>query len=119
MPRIGLHLRELSPNQRIFHRERMQALHPDWSGRQLDCCLYWQAGARKALRAEIGRWLAELPLGGGLRIVHTPEATGVNLTETMRSAGIALEWPPDRLAYQIVLAGMPANNEQPTPKDQA
>lgn len=42
-------------------------------------------------------------------VVLTPEAHGVNLTETMRSAGIVLEWPPDRLAYQIVLAGTPAH----------
>lgn len=101
------------------HRERMRVLHPDWSGRQLDCCLYWQAGARKALRTEIGRWLAEQPLGVSLRIVATPEANGVNLTETMRSAGIVVDWPPDQVAYQIVLAGAPANNQQPATKDGA
>lgn len=41
-------------------------------------------------------------------VVHTPEANGVNLTETMRSAGITLQWPTDQVAYQIVLAGNPA-----------
>ncbi|OQB78726.1 MAG: hypothetical protein BWX88_05091 [Planctomycetes bacterium ADurb.Bin126] len=95
------------------HRERMRAKHPDWTRRQLDCCLYWQPGARKALRAEVAAWITEQPLGmsGRFQIVATPEATGVNLTETMRSAGIVLEWPPNDFAYQIVLAGTPASTE--------
>lgn len=91
------------------HREWMRGLHPDWSPRQLDCCLYWQMGARKRLRDEIVKWTMESPFERLAMIaVETPEACGVNLTETMRSAGIVLEWPPDRVAYQIVLAGWPA-----------
>ena len=35
------------------HVEKMRKKHPDWSGRQLACCLYWQGTARKALCNEL------------------------------------------------------------------
>lgn len=31
---------------------------------------------------------------------------GVNVTETMKNAGVILEWPPANIAYQIALAGV-------------
>ena len=39
-------------------------------------------------------------------IIACPEACGVNLTATMQKIGIELEWPPENVAYQIVLAGI-------------
>ena len=86
------------------HVARMRGRQPDWSDRQLRCCLYWQPKARKELRANICRFLAA---HRGLVVADTPEANGVNVTKTMKSIGIALEWPPRRRAYQIVLAGTP------------
>jgi hypothetical protein len=35
----------------------------------------------------------------------------VNITETMESVGIVLEWPPENLTYQVALAGMPLRKE--------
>lgn len=35
------------------HVARMKAKHPEWSERQLACCLYWQGTARKVLAIEI------------------------------------------------------------------
>lgn len=31
------------------HTDRMRNLHPEWSERQVRCCLYWQKGARREL----------------------------------------------------------------------
>lgn len=84
------------------HIERMRAKHPLWTDRQLRCCLYWQPGARKQLKKRIRNHLQI-----GMKVVGSPEAQGVDLTATMRSAGIELEWPPMKWAYQIVLAGVP------------
>jgi hypothetical protein len=84
------------------HVERMRARHPDWSARQLVCCLYWQGTARKALRGHIQEFVREHP---DLTIIECPEAQGVNVTATMAKIGVELEWPPVKVAYQVVLAG--------------
>ena len=84
------------------HISKMRNKHPNWSDHQLRCCLYWQPTARRSLRQIIHQFLACTP---NLVIIPCPEAAGVNLTATMMSAGIKLEWPPTIKAYQIVLAG--------------
>jgi len=87
------------------HRARLQAKHPDWSRRRLDCCLYWQAGARKALHAQVQDWMVRRDDIDGLRAVFCPEAMGVNVTATLKAAGIELEWPPVNIARQVALVG--------------
>lgn len=114
------------------HVERMRATHPGWSERQLRCCLYWQAGARKVLRAEIQAFLrdrgasahpepriraasssmvwwdppfSDWPPQPWLRVLTCPEACGVDVTATMKRIGIELQWPPKTLAYQVALVG--------------
>lgn len=89
------------------HVDRMREAHPDWSWRQLVCCLYWQKGARNTLEAELAQWLFQRAALGesGYQIFRVPEACGVNVTETMASVGVHLEWPPIRVAYQVALAG--------------
>lgn len=86
------------------HVARMKEKHPDWSDRQLRCCLYWQGTARAVLRKQIDAFLREHP---GLLVLTCPEACGVDVTATMRRAGIDLEWPPVSLAYQVALVGTP------------
>lgn len=86
------------------HVARMRKKHPDWSGRKLRCCLYWQGTARAALRKKIEVFLGEHP---GLIAVTCPEACGVDVTATMASLGITLEWPPVSVAYQVALVGSP------------
>lgn len=86
------------------HAARMRAKHPEWSDAQVYCCLYWQPRARKQLRAHIKEFMQQ---HRGLRLIGNPEAHGVNLAETMANAGIDLEWPPRKVAYQISLAGTP------------
>lgn len=84
------------------HVVRMKAKHPDWSERQLYCCLYWQGRARKELKENIQRFLQVKP---GCIVLTCPEACGVDVTATMKLIGIELDWPPREEAYQIALAG--------------
>jgi hypothetical protein len=35
-----------------------------------------------------------------------PEAMGVDITSTMSSIGIELEWPPKNITYQVSIAGV-------------
>ena len=86
----------------LEHTNKMRKLHPDWTDRQVECCLYWQGTARKQLRAEIKRFLVE---HRDYYVESCPEGAGVNITETMKQVEVELEWPPKRYSYQVVLAG--------------
>lgn len=88
------------------HVERMKAKHPEWSARQLACCLYWQGAARKQLQEGIDYLLARVPPTANL-VVKCPEACGVNVMATMKKLGVELEWPPKTVAYQVALVGTP------------
>jgi hypothetical protein len=88
------------------HVERMKALHPEWSDRQLRCCLYWQAGARKKRDEEVKAFTFQKP---EYKCDPCPEAAGVNVTETLKKVGIELEWPPEKIARQVVIAGIAAD----------
>lgn len=83
------------------HRERMKLKHPQWSRRQLDCCLYWQNTARKPLR-DYFKVYWQMP---NFFWTMCPEAMGVNVTQTMHEIGVELEWPPEKWAYQIAMGG--------------
>lgn len=85
------------------HVERMRSLHPEWTDRQLNCCLYWQPKARQVLKREVTTFLSQHI---GIKTVTCPEASGVVLTPTMAQVGIELEWPPKNWTYQIILAGV-------------
>jgi hypothetical protein len=84
------------------HVARMKTAHPAWTQRQLECCLYWQPAARKALQTEIKRFLN---INHHFDIDSCPEAGGVNITKTLALVGINLEWPPVNVARQVVIAG--------------
>jgi len=88
------------------HVCRMQTKHPDWSRRQHECCLYWQGGARRDLRTAVCAALIGKPPPMP-KVEYVPEAHGVDVTATMRSIGIELEWPPKVYAYQVALAYWP------------
>lgn len=92
------------------HVDKLKTSHPDWSKYQLECCLYWQGKARKQLRkriAEVSKRLAFEPV-----VLTCPEACGVNVTATMKSIGVDLEWPPEQFAYQVALMGHPTGSEE-------
>ncbi len=84
------------------HVAKMRRIHPTWSKRQLECCLYWQGTARKRLKQEITQFLVDHPR---FYIISCPEAQDVNVTATMKQVDVELEWPPVSKTYQVVLAG--------------
>jgi predicted metal-binding protein len=83
------------------HATRLKKVHPGWSWRQLTCCLYWQGTARKILKKEIEVFRKQHP---DMVITTCPEAMGVDVTATMASIGVLLEWPPKKWTYQVALA---------------
>ncbi|WP_321471092.1 hypothetical protein [uncultured Paludibaculum sp.] len=85
------------------HVAKMRAAHPDWTDRQLTCCLYWQGTARKALKRAIADFERLFP---DHTVDTCPEAKGVNVTATLQAVGINLEWPPQAVACQVALAGV-------------
>lgn len=86
----------------VDHVRKMKSLHPEWSQRQAECCLYWQGKARKQLRIKIIDFVKSFD--NKFNIIMTPEAMGVNLTATMNNVGRYLEWPPKISTFQIALA---------------
>jgi predicted metal-binding protein len=84
------------------HVRIMKSKHSTWSQRQLECCLYWQGKARKQLRLKVEAFLEN---NGNGAVLYCPEACGVDITKTMRSIGIKLEWPPKIYTYQVALIG--------------
>lgn len=86
------------------HINKMKEKHPDWTDYQTRCVLYWQGTARKQLKNEIIEFKRDNP---GLVVTTSPEAMGVNITETMKKIGIELEWPPMKYSYQIAMGGTP------------
>ncbi len=85
------------------HVRRMKKLHPEWSDRQAECCLYWQGKARKRLKEEIEEFIKAFKEEHFV-INSVPEAWGVDVTKTMANAGVFLEWPPKCFSYQVALA---------------
>jgi hypothetical protein len=96
------------------HVAGMRARHPDWSQRQLECCLYWQGTARHRLDEEIVAF--RNAQATRMLVSRCPEAMGLNVTATMRKIGIELEWPPRTVTYQVALAGRPNPGSAEPPK---
>ena len=92
------------------HVERMRELHPTWSKYQLECCLYWQQGARNRLKGMIKEFQENFMMTG-YSVVTTPEAMGVDVTKTMATVGVVLEWPPVNFTYQVALAAWRKDNK--------
>lgn len=92
------------------HREEMTKKHPNWTRRQLDCCLYWQGTVNKELRHKVCNFCTMQLLyerSKNLDAYYCPEAMGVNVTETMRQIGVELEWPPKIIVRKVALVGTP------------
>ncbi|MBU3941881.1 MAG: hypothetical protein KKF74_03135 [Nanoarchaeota archaeon] len=78
--------------------ERMRLKHPEWSEhpRQWYNPRIWQPQARKLHHTEQAKATKENNL---TKIVSSPEAHSVNVTELMKNLGITLkwEWPPEHI----------------------
>lgn len=88
------------------HCRKMRRKHPQWSPRQVECCLYWQGKARKELKEELIDVMFYLEGTGNWKVATCPEAMGVNLTETMKKLNVQLEWPPIKIVRKIALVGI-------------
>ena len=88
------------------HRRKMRRKHPEWSQRQIDCCLYWQGTAKKMLREAVQDVEYYLEGRGNWVTTDCPEAMGVNVTATMKNLGIELEWPPEKVVYKMAIIGI-------------
>jgi hypothetical protein len=84
------------------HVERMRVAHPDWSQRQLECCLYWQGTARARLRSAVIQCLTTLPPPLPT-VEYVPEAHGCDVTATMATLGVSLEWPPQTTTRHVAM----------------
>jgi predicted metal-binding protein len=93
------------------HVAKLSQAHPAWSERQLECCLYWQGTARAQLRKLVQGCLEEHP---GAIVTTCPEAMGLNVTSTLGSLGVPIEWPPKYYALQVALVGEPKTSS-PSP----
>jgi len=91
------------------HLERLRAQHPQWTEPQFECRLRWIAG--RELAAELSQFRLSYPL---LSTDTCPEASGVDVTGTLRRAGVVLEWPPAKVVRQVAIAGA-VNREESLP----
>lgn len=84
------------------HVARMMALHPNWSGRQTRCVLYWQGGVKSRLVASAKQFCSDHP---GTHHTLCPEAMGVNVFATARGIGLPIRPNPTELVFKIALIG--------------
>ena len=85
----------------LSHAKKMLEKHPGWTDRQCRNPLYWQGGVRKRLREK-----AQSVAVTDSIILDIPEASGVEVFETMARIGIALEKTPN-LVRKIMFVGVP------------
>ena len=90
---------------------KIKKAHPDWSRRQCVNCRYWQGTVRKFLREAATEWMQRCKTAcpdhaNQLALISCPEAMGVNVTATMKSIGVKLEWPPIKTSRMVYLVGV-------------
>ncbi len=85
------------------HMDNMKEKHPNWTDRQLRNVLYWQGTAKKEHKKIVNEFLKD----------HTeyeviaPEAMGIDVTGSVKTIGIDLEWLPVNKSYRIAFAAIP------------
>lgn len=92
------------------HIEKMKQRHPEWTETQLRNVLYWQGTAKKQLRKKICEF-EKIYREKGYYATCSPEAMGVDVTYTLKKAGITLEWPVTKDVYKVAFAGIPLDDK--------
>ena len=92
------------------HVEKMREKHPLWTETQLYNVLYWQGSARKVLKSNIAAFVSRYR-ESGYYVTTSPEAMGVDVTQTLLNAGIKMEWPARNNVYKVAMAGIPLTDE--------
>ena len=85
-------------NLKSYADERKK-LHPEYSERQARNLLYWQGGVRSRLKKKA----YSIP---GALVLEIPEASGINVFETMDLVGLHLMRNPD-IVHKIMFVGVP------------
>lgn len=94
------------------HIVKQRRKYPEWSEYQVRNCLHWQPRARAHLDKMIAHALKDSRCIG-YQAEKTPEAMGINVTQTMKEAGVDLEWPPVNHARQVALLAKPRKEKCP------
>lgn len=79
-----------------------RAEHPDWTERALRNPRHWQGHLRSELKKFVSEKLANNSDYGDTAILN-PEAMGINVTQTCKSVGLLLEWPPQKIVCRVAL----------------
>ncbi len=94
------------------HSAIMRIKHPDWTDRQCQNLLYWQGKVRSTLRRKAYPDYPNRPVDGRL-VLEIPEASGINVFETMAQVGIIIERHPN-IVRKVMLIGR--KNSQASPR---
>lgn len=86
------------------HVERLKEIHPDWSERQLFCCLYWQGSVRKQLKELCEDFVKNK---SEICFSNCPEAMGINVFTTLSKFDVKLTKNPKNIVYKVALIGYP------------
>jgi predicted metal-binding protein len=92
------------------HANHLKEKHPDWSDKQIYCCLYWQGIARKHLNKGLEIFINSKIDNSDLTYTLLPEAMGVNVFKTLRRADIKFERNPKTFVLKIALIGYKLKN---------
>lgn len=82
------------------HMKNMALKHPDWSNRQLRCCLYWQGKIKKELKILCEQFVKNMK---GYDYTSSPEAMGVNVFRTLHYCGIKIRKCAYPILYKVAL----------------
>lgn len=88
------------------HMELMKNAHPDWTEQQCRNLLYWQGKVRAALRKGCLEFSDHNVFGLHRDIIlEIPEASGINVFETMAKVGITIDRHP-LIVKKVMLVGV-------------
>jgi hypothetical protein len=98
----------IQPFDIASQKEKMKALHPNWSDKKCACCLYWQNGVRKKLTVGVYAFKQKLYAanwGYSFDYELIPEAMGIDVFETAHYHGLSIERNPQNILYKIAFVG--------------
>jgi len=87
----------------VTHAEKMKRKHPNWSERQCRNLLYWQNSVVKRLKAKVQSYKSD----ESDIILEIPEASGINIFETLSQVGVILQRNHPNYIVKIMLLGKP------------
>jgi len=84
------------------HVARLRRVHPDWSDRQLICCLYWQSRVRSKQKDDVRIFMLS---SGCTEWTDRPEAMGLNVIYTLNKLDIPIRPQIGSRVYKVAMVG--------------